>query len=335
MKLFYIILYHDGLDPSTTAALQSSANVLSSDTAMIAQSNLNKKTQQFDVNMYNLEHNNAIADWNMQNAYNSPQQQMARLKAAGLNPNLVYGSGTDAGGASSPVQEKSAESWNPTSPTGAIMGIGNALSDMTDTQMKLAQLDNLKATNAQIIQETALKAAETINTTRTAGRTEIGTESDAFDLALKSDLRSISVESAQTALNKMQADTTFTMDANDRAWLQNKMDMRKGEYSIKEAIVDIANKKLQGPQIQASTANTQQDTKLKYENTTNALAERDKILQSVNNMKTSQYLDQLDAGLKQNGVQPGDAGWYRWLEILMSQFVKGISGKSGTLPLHP
>ena len=38
-------------------------------------------------NAWNLE------QWNRENAYNLPTAQMARLKAAGLNPNLVYGSG--------------------------------------------------------------------------------------------------------------------------------------------------------------------------------------------------------------------------------------------------
>lgn len=32
----------------------------------------------------------ALQDWNMQNAYNDPKQQMQRFKEAGLNPNLVY-----------------------------------------------------------------------------------------------------------------------------------------------------------------------------------------------------------------------------------------------------
>lgn len=32
--------------------------------------------------------------WNAQNAYNTPAAQMQRLKAAGLNPMLVYGSGS-------------------------------------------------------------------------------------------------------------------------------------------------------------------------------------------------------------------------------------------------
>lgn len=34
-----------------------------------------------------------LRDRDYNNLYNSPEQQMARLKAAGLNPNLVYGSG--------------------------------------------------------------------------------------------------------------------------------------------------------------------------------------------------------------------------------------------------
>lgn len=35
--------------------------------------------------------------WKIQAAYNSPKEQMARLQAAGLNPNLAYGSGNVAG----------------------------------------------------------------------------------------------------------------------------------------------------------------------------------------------------------------------------------------------
>lgn len=38
--------------------------------------------------------------WDLQNAYNSPEAQMERLKKAGLNPNLVYGSGNVVGNSS-------------------------------------------------------------------------------------------------------------------------------------------------------------------------------------------------------------------------------------------
>lgn len=39
--------------------------------------------------------------WNLQNEYNSPQNQMARLQEAGLNPNLAYGSGNVSGNVTS------------------------------------------------------------------------------------------------------------------------------------------------------------------------------------------------------------------------------------------
>jgi hypothetical protein len=35
-------------------------------------------------------YNNSVKLWNMQNAYNTPKQQMQRYKEAGLNPNLIY-----------------------------------------------------------------------------------------------------------------------------------------------------------------------------------------------------------------------------------------------------
>lgn len=47
---------------------------------------------QFDLNMQ---------AWHEQNRYNSPSAQVARLQAAGLNPQLAYGSGSNAGNASS------------------------------------------------------------------------------------------------------------------------------------------------------------------------------------------------------------------------------------------
>lgn len=49
-----------------------------------------KNAQNFDLKM-----------WNLQNEYNAPRSQMARLKEANLNPNLIYGSGNVSGNISS------------------------------------------------------------------------------------------------------------------------------------------------------------------------------------------------------------------------------------------
>lgn len=48
--------------------------------------------------------------WNMQNAYNTPEEQMKRYQDAGLNPNLIYGQGTPGNATDSP-------SYNPTKAT--------------------------------------------------------------------------------------------------------------------------------------------------------------------------------------------------------------------------
>lgn len=44
----------------------------------------------------------SIAQWNRENDYNKPINQMSRLREGGLNPNLVYGNGADTRAASSP-----------------------------------------------------------------------------------------------------------------------------------------------------------------------------------------------------------------------------------------
>lgn len=52
-------------------------------------------SQQADANRM------AMLSWTLANDYNHPIQQMERLKVAGLNPNLVYGSGSVAGNTTS------------------------------------------------------------------------------------------------------------------------------------------------------------------------------------------------------------------------------------------
>lgn len=44
---------------------------------------------------------NSVSLWDMNNKYNAPVEQMKRLEEAGLNPNLVYGSGSVVGNTSS------------------------------------------------------------------------------------------------------------------------------------------------------------------------------------------------------------------------------------------
>lgn len=57
--------------------------------------------------------------WNRQNEYNSPSAQMSRLKAAGLNPDLMYGNGS-AGGVGAAAHPAAAAGASPTSDGSAL-----------------------------------------------------------------------------------------------------------------------------------------------------------------------------------------------------------------------
>lgn len=101
-----------------------------------AQSILNLKNQK-ELAKYNAEQQSKLNQqafdqnikmWNMQNAYNTPKEQMKRIQAANLNPNLVYGSGNVTGNTAGSAPELQAAKFD----TGPYHPV--------DTRMERAQL---------------------------------------------------------------------------------------------------------------------------------------------------------------------------------------------------
>lgn len=94
---------------------------------------LAQEAREHDVNM-----------WNRQNQYNTPEMQMQRLKEAGLNPNLIYGSGqASTGNADAPKQSPVATTSN------ALASFNNnqaiqMLGAYQDWQVKKAQIKNIE-----------------------------------------------------------------------------------------------------------------------------------------------------------------------------------------------
>lgn len=122
-----------------------------------------------DRRNYQYELRNAISAWNMQNDYNSPVQQMARLREAGLNPRLVYGSGNVTGNSSTSLSLPSLGSSDVMSGANAFNNLTSDLSTNSfkqsmqeqriaakqslvnnelDLQLKQAQLEYLRLRNA-------------------------------------------------------------------------------------------------------------------------------------------------------------------------------------------
>ena len=63
-------------------------------------------------NRQNLANRQNVEFWNMQNSYNTPKAQMGRLKDAGLNPNLIYGSGSANTGVAGSIAPSKASPYN-------------------------------------------------------------------------------------------------------------------------------------------------------------------------------------------------------------------------------
>lgn len=92
--------------------------------------------------------------WNRTNEYNLPSSQMARLREAGLNPNLVYGSGaakTEA--ATMPKYNAPTMDYN----YKPMLDPLQALGAFQDFQLRGAQINNAKAQTRNIEADTALK----------------------------------------------------------------------------------------------------------------------------------------------------------------------------------
>lgn len=145
----------------------------------IFQGKSNRKSRKFAEKMYYQQRNDALAFWNAQNAYNTPAAQMQRFKAAGLNPNLIYGRGSsgEAGSINVPNQPR----WNPTAPHLNLAEISN---QFYNSKLKAAQVGLLQ-------KEAALKDAQKIATLVTASTGK-------FDLGLKIEARNSLLQALQS-----------------------------------------------------------------------------------------------------------------------------------------
>lgn len=177
----------------------------------------NEKAYQRSLNM-----------WNLQNEYNSPTQQMARIRAAGLNPNLVYGNGV-TGNSSGPTPQYEPAKFN--APTmqayrGWNLGISDAISQFLAYRTTKAQVDNMEAQNSLIRQQTATEATKQANIAASTSRSE-------FDLNMAKELRDVSVSSAIADMNQKQASASQGWTKANREVIQYELDKALFDNKIK------------------------------------------------------------------------------------------------------
>ena len=157
--------------------------------------------------------------WNLQNEYNSPTQQMARLRSAGLNPNLVYGSGVTGNSAGSTPQYQPADIKRAelSSYRGWNQGLTDAVSNFLAYRSNRAQVENMEAQNSLIRQQTATEATRQANIAASTARSE-------FDLSQANRLKDVSVSMAEAQMSKAQHDASTAWSQSQQSWIKTNID---------------------------------------------------------------------------------------------------------------
>lgn len=115
----------------------------------------NRKNREFQERMYDKAFANNLEQWHRQNAYDSPAQQIARMRQAGVNPDLMYGGGVG--------NMSSAAMSMPSSPSGSSGSAGNPHMPMQQMQRDPyfnASVDLMRAQAENIRADTEKKGSE-------------------------------------------------------------------------------------------------------------------------------------------------------------------------------
>lgn len=115
----------------------------------------NEKNREYNLKLAQMQNQWNIEQWQRENDYNSPIAQVQRLRAAGLNPDLLYGGGVSNTSASSPPMTAGA----PSSPT-QLVGMPHSVDDYLDAKLKQAQIDNINADTEKKGSEASVLASD-------------------------------------------------------------------------------------------------------------------------------------------------------------------------------
>ena len=209
-----------GIASSFAGNIASNKNI---DTQIAAQQNENQKNRDWNLNLAKLQNQWNIDQWNRENAYNSPAAQMARYKAAGLNPDLIYGQQNLA--AASP-EMTSGDGSLPTDVSNLAnkRTIGDIVSQAASTRLTNAQA---KLAESQADKTDAETVGQTINNDwlpkLLKGQTEIN-EADVKQRLADAGLKGKQIEVAVEQIKVMQQSVKeYQQKIND---LQSQMENR-------------------------------------------------------------------------------------------------------------
>lgn len=241
--------------------------------------------------------------WNRQNEYNTPLAQIQRYQEAGLNPNLIYGSGTaSAGNASSyPTYDAPNVSYN----YKGFDPIAPAISAFNDFRIKSAQVDNLQEQN-RLIESQADSVV--IDNIRKEFDLALDTETRPYEVSRRSSLSSN--EGLRSSLLGSQISNLDSSTEYTRARTEQQLEDLIYSRSTREDRINLVKEQLRNTVKRGR--NIDADTLLKVQNRVSY---------------------ELDNELRRLGINPSDSQVSRVAGRLINEFLPdNLSTISSYLP---
>jgi len=252
------------------------------------QKQINTENHWHDERMFALQNQTEYRNWQRNNDYNDPSAQQARLKKAGLNPHLIYGTGT-AANTSQQARTGHANNTPAVAPQirfSAQKGIENIIA----AQQAGLQTDNLKKQNDLL---DATIAGKDIENRRAEFDLDFNKSINSYRqegarLDIEGRRQSIGIEQAQQWLREV--DTQIKQD-----YLTLEKELQKGKlinqtYSNKKLFQEYLHEQLK-------KSKTVEETNL--------------LKQSINNAKWDSKLKQAEFKLKKYGLSPNDPSYLK------------------------
>ena len=206
----------------------------------------NRANRRHAHDMYDKMRADALADRAFENQYNSPAAQMERLKAAGLNPNLVYGNGPTTEGSS--TRSTQAPAYQGEAPQVNMDFVGRAIDAMNQQKLLQSQI-KLNEANEELATYKAITELHNADLTHANARGK-----ELFN-ELNNQTLSEQIEKKKLDNQKLQADIKYTLDQNERSAALN-------ASNIREAAERIIQMRIQNAKTAQETANLKQQLQL-------------------------------------------------------------------------
>lgn len=246
-----------------------------------------QESQQQQMEAYN------TAQWNAQNAYNSPEEVMQRYESAGLNPNLIYGGGSGTGNLAMMPQPAPRVEFVAQAHPNFDLGTAAAQSVQAynQTVSTAAQSNLVKQQSINVAQDTALKAAQEINVNADTGLKDNQEAGQAISNLYSGD-------ALRASIAQMKANASLVLTQQQTAQLMQ-------QPNLVTALQNVANMK---------------------ENNLLTQAQIDNINANIAETKTRTQLDNLNIYLQNHGLNLDSSLMSRLSSIVLQNLSRASVG---------